>query len=54
MKFETIEQLIKKYPFLKSKKLTSYQEKYLLNNDIISVDENLNINCIDCVRLQKL
>ena len=47
-KYNSLEEVIKDYSFIDEDRLTKYQKKYLLNNEINSIDENYNINCKNC------
>ena len=46
--YKTLEEVQKDYPNLDVNQFTYFQRNYLLNNEIKTIDEDYNINCINC------
>ena len=47
--YKTLEEVKKDYPNLDVNKFSYFQENYLLNNKIKTIDKDCNINCINCI-----
>ena len=46
--YKTLKEVQKDYPSLDINQFTYFQKNYLLNNEIKTIDEDYNINCINC------
>ena len=47
--YKTLEEVQKDYPTLNIGNFTDFQKKYLLKHEVKTIDEDYNINCIDCI-----